>query len=153
MKLEFLWDEDKTRTLFKTHLVLFLIGGIVASIYTLLLPPNTQYRLVVILVPVLFTISCLFYLLLLERPRPGIRFLIFTLEAQFAAAIFMAVTGGFLGIVQFAPYMFLLFAVFELGTVSTLILGGFSILTFLGVLVFSLITNPDSTVWNNFSTT
>lgn len=138
MKLEFLWDEEKTRKLFKTHLILFLIGGMVASIYAFILPPDIPYRPVVLLIPTTFTLSCLLYLLFLSRPNPGIRFLLFTLEAQLAAAVFMAVTGGFLGIVEFAPYMFLLFAVFELGAQATLILGTFSILTFIGVLYWNL---------------
>ena len=142
MSLDFLWDEEKTRKLFKTHLILFMIGGIVASIYTLLLPTNTPYRIVLMLIPIIISFSCLIYFLLLPKPNPGFRLLIFTLEAQLAAAIFMAVTGGFSGIVQFAPYMFILFAVFELGTTSTLILGIFSIFTFIGIFLWSLIMNP-----------
>lgn len=142
LPLDFLWDEEKTRKLFKTHLILFIIGGIVASIYTFLLPSNIPYRLAVILIPIIFTLSCVIYYLLLPKPNPGFRLLLFTLEAQLAASIFMALTGGFLGIVQFAPFMFILFAVFELGTTSTLILGIFSIVTFVGVFIWGLNFNP-----------
>lgn len=150
MKLEFLWDEEKTRKLFKTHLILFLIGGVIASIYAFILPSTIPYRPIVLTVPTSFTVSCLIYLWLLPRPNPGLRFLLFTLEAQLMASIFMAVTGGFLGIVQFAPYMFLLFALFELGTQATLILAGFSLLTFIGVLVWILIKHLDPNVLQNF---
>lgn len=150
MKLEFLWEEEKTRTLFRTHLILFLIGGIVATIYTLLLPADTAYRVIVIAIPSIFTLSVLIYLILLARPNPQLRFLIFTLESQLAAAIFMAITGGFLGIVQFAPYMFLLFAVFELGAQATLILGSFSILTFIGVLLWGIYIGTEANILQHF---
>lgn len=135
-KISFLWDEDKTRKLFRTHLILFFVGGLVASFYTLILPPSTPYRLIVILIPTIFTISTIPYMVNLGKPGVGWRFLLFTLEGQLAAAIFMAVTGGFLGIVQFAPIMFLLFSVFELGTDSTLILGGFSIFSFIIIYIW-----------------
>lgn len=150
MKLEFLWDEDKTRKLFKTHLILFLVGSIVASIYTLLLPPSISYRLIIIAIPAIIAFSCLIFFLLLPKPNPGLRFLLFTLEAQLAAAIFMAITGGFLGIVQFAPYMFILFAVFELGVESTLILGVFSVLTFIGILIWNLSTGTEMNIFQHF---
>ena len=150
MKLQFLWDEEKTRKLFRTHLILFTVGGVMASAYTLLLPPGTPYHLYVTLIPIIFTLSCGFYLLTLKKPNPYIKFLIFTLEGQLAASIFMALTGGFLGIVQFAPYMFLLFAVFELGVDSTVVLGVFSVLTFLGILAFSLIHNQFDVLQNFF---
>ena len=129
--IEFLWDEDKTRRLFKSHVILFLIGGVVATLFTLILPGDTPYHSGIIGIPFIFTLTSVLYLFLLPRPNPGFRFLLFTFESQLAVSIFMALTGGFLGIVQFAPYMFLLFAVFELGTQSTLILGSFSILTFM----------------------
>lgn len=139
LNLQFLWEEERTRRLFRTHLILFFIGGVLASIYALILPQSTAYRLPIILIPTLFTISCIPYYLLLNRPNPGVRFLIFTLQGQLAAAIFMALTGGFLGIVQFAPFMFLLFCVFELGETSTLILGCFSIITFTGIGLWGLL--------------
>lgn len=150
MKLEFLWDEEKTRKLFRTHLNLFLFGGIVASIYAFILPPSIPYRPVILSIPLVFTLSTLIYYPLLSKPNPGIRFLFFTLEAQLAAAVFMAVSGGFLGIVEFAPFMFLLFAVFELGAQTTLILGIFSVLTFLGVLLFNLPGSKESNILQDF---
>jgi signal transduction histidine kinase len=149
-KIAFLWDEEKTRSLFRTHLILFLVGGVLALFYTLILPPSTPYRLVIVAIPLLFTLSCLFYLLTLHRPNPGPRFLIFALEGQLAAAIFMALTGGFLGIVQFAPYMFLLFALFELGGNATVLLGIFSILTFIGIFIWSFFFKPEANLLQSF---
>lgn len=146
-EIQFLWDEEKTRKLFKTHLILFTIGGILASIYTFFLPPNIPYHSTIIAVPILFTLSCFIYFFLLNKVHPGYLLLFFTLEAQAAAAIFMAVTGGFLGIVQFAPFMFLVFAVFELGADATFILGVFSVITFLGILIWSLLYNPTVSVF------
>lgn len=150
MKLEFLWEEEKTRTLFKTHLLLFLVGGAIATTYTLILPSSTPYYPIIVAIPAIFTISTTIYLLLLSKPNPGLRFLIFALESQLAASIFMALTGGFLGIVQFAPYMFLLFAVFELGSQATLILGVFSILTFIGILLWNLSTGMEANILQHF---
>jgi len=143
MKLPFLWDEEKTRKLFQTHLILFFIGGIVAIAYTFLLPINTPYRLIINAVPILFTISCLIFFFTMHLPNPGIRLLIFTLIAQTAASVFMAVTGGFLGIVQFAPIMFLLFTLFELGPEATVILGIYSIFTFFGILIWTTLFSPE----------
>lgn len=150
MKINYLWDEEKTRKLFKTHLILFLVGGLVASAYVLLLPLNSPNYPLILAIPLLFTLSCFIYLTLLNRPNPGVKLLIFTLEAQLAASIFMAATGGFLGIVQFAPYMFLIFAVFELGAEATVILGLFSICSFIAILLWMLLRNPQPNLLPEF---
>ena len=148
--MQFLWDEEKTRKLFRSHLILFFVGGAVASIYTIFLPKNTPYYSLIVAIPVIFTASCPLYFLFLNRPNPGIRFLLFNLEAQLAASLFMALTGGFLGIVQFAPYMFLLFSVFQLGASATVILGIFAILTFIGVFLWSAVFQPTSNLLQEF---
>src|SRR3989338_5836605 len=137
MKLSFLWDEDKTRRLFRTHLILFTIGAFVGFLYSLILVTDTPHRTILVAVPLIFLISIPFYLLTINRPNPGIRFLIFSLQSQLAASIFMAVSWGFLGIVQFAPYMFLVFTLFELGPTSAVILGIFSAITFVAIYIWT----------------
>ncbi len=150
VKLNFLWDEEKTRKLFKSYLILFTVGAVFAVIYSFLLPPSTPYHTVIVLVPVIFTLSCFVYLALLNKPNPGLRFLLFNLESQLATSIFMAVTGGFTGIVQFAPYMILLFTVFQLGSGATVVLGIFTVINFLGIIIWSLMFHPYPNLLKDF---
>jgi len=94
MKLSFLWDEEKTRRLFRTHLILFTIGAFVGFLYSLILVTDTPHRIILVAVPLIFLISIPFYLLTLNRPNPGIRFLIFSLQSQLAASILWLFISG-----------------------------------------------------------
>jgi two-component system, OmpR family, phosphate regulon sensor histidine kinase PhoR len=150
MKLSFLWDEEKTRKLFRTHLVLFSIGAFVGLFYSIFTAFDPALKPIIVAVPTIFVVTIPFYILTLNRPNPGVRFFIFSLQSQLAASVFMAVTGGFLGIVQFAPYMFLVFTLFELGSSAASLLGIFSCLTFVAIFIWTSVLSPQPNALQDF---
>lgn len=136
MKLTFLWDEEKTRQLFKFALICFILACSAAVVYTIIWPdlPNSNF---LSMIATSYGIWCLINLWIINKGNPGLRYLVSALVAQVHIAMFMALSGGFLSIAQFTSFGLLLMVTFQLGAASSFILGGFSIITFIGILIWT----------------
>lgn len=147
MKLQFLWDEEKTRKLFRIHLYQLLAAGIAGTVYGFLLPANHIFRWWIILTPGAIIPVCFVCLFIIRQSGQGLKFLLFTVLSSGMAVIFMAVTGGFTSVAQLGPFALLLVTTYQLGSDATVVLGVFSIVSFIALQVWLMVTN---TTPNNF---
>ncbi len=142
-KLEFLWDEAKTRQLNKVQQLLALSAAVAGSIYVVFLPnTNLALKIVLFIFAVLYALISLVNIIQINSTNPGYRLLFTNLLGQTLAVFFMAMTGGFHSIVQFAPFIFLLLAVFQLGDSAASLLGVYSIFTFIVLFFWLFINKP-----------
>jgi signal transduction histidine kinase len=149
MTIKFLWDEEKTRHLYRTTLIVITAGAVVGQIFTLLLPANLRYHSVILIIPAIFIATLVPHWLLLSKPHPGVRLWLLLLGTQIMTTIFMALTGGLLGIVQFAPFLLVIFCVVELGIGPTILLGISSLITFVFVVIYTYFNFPQPSLLAN----
>ncbi|MBI4100238.1 hypothetical protein HY439_00655 [Candidatus Microgenomates bacterium] len=142
MRIQFLWDEEKTRHLHKIQLTMFIVGPLFIFLYTYLLPPQTPYRLLLAILGILMMSAGLVNLAFINKPHQGVRLLILLLIGQAIGPWFMALSGGFNSIVQFAPFALIYISVFELGSQAAVILGFFSLIMFILTQVWTEIFLP-----------
>lgn len=141
-KINSLWNEKKTKDLFRFHLRVFIVGGIATNIFALFLPADTPFKTLIVLAPLIFNILAPFFFLTLKSKNVSFWFLVFILLSQTMASSFMAMTGGFQSVSSFGAYMILIFTLFELGVQATIILSIFTVLTLIGVVSFLYFYNP-----------
>ncbi len=141
-KLYPLWGRDKTRKLFRFHITLFIVGSVATNIYALSLPNTTPFKDLIVITPFIFLVTAPFYYLTIDSEKVEYWFLLFIIETQILAAVFMALTGGFQSVAQFGPYLILLLTLFQLGVRATIVLSFFALLSFVGIALFLNNYNP-----------
>ncbi|MDP3953943.1 MAG: hypothetical protein Q8Q06_00820, partial [bacterium] len=120
MKIQFLWDEEKTKRLHQQLLTLASFATLAAMIFSLTITGNdSKYMLFIISLTSL--IYCLINLLLINKGNAGLRYLATLLFLELLIGMFMVYTGGFASVSQFGPFAVMLFAAFSLGGTATVI--------------------------------
>ena len=144
MKLNFLWDEEKTRSLHKFQIILFGVGAIFVSLYGFSLPLTYPYRLVITTVPLILITVAVFNFFSINKPNQGIRLLVLAVIAQIIAIICMTVTGNLSSVLLFAPFAVLYVTLFFLGTAATMILWIISLVTLIACQFWVAVYIPQS---------
>jgi signal transduction histidine kinase len=140
-KLEFLWDEEKSRKFLRNFSLVVVFGALIGIVHALLLPNTTPlyHRVVLIINDLIVGTFCLLNVILLRKPNPALRLLITFIILQFSAVITMNFTGGFRSPIQFGPYGLMIMAAFQLGHQSVLILSTFAIFTFVAMFLWQIL--------------
>lgn len=144
--ISFLWDEQKTRRLFKVSLIIYIFCGVIFSLYSTFLPTSTQFRSVIIIIPLIVILTAIINLVGLNWKYPSQRFLITNFIVQLVFSLFMVLAGGFISPVQYASYVLLFITLFQLGSDAAVIIGFWSVLTFIMIFLWQFHTAPRPTI-------
>jgi signal transduction histidine kinase len=143
MTIQFLWDEEKTRKFHKTQLILNAVATVPAIIFAIFASHKTGFEYILLIAtPTLTILESLLGLYFINKPNQGLRFLLTNIFVQTNISIYMVLTGGFLSISAFASYVVLTICLFQLGIAATIIMAGFSVMTFLAILIWLMLNNP-----------
>src|SRR3989344_391686 len=143
MKINFLWDEEKTRILLKKHLTLVVFGSIPSMIYGILYPGTIQQKIVLSMASFSVILVSLASLSFVKKfKNPGKVFLLNILLIQLATIINMTYSGGLSSILQFVPYALLFITVFQLGANAALVLSVFTCINLIIMVGYLFIQQP-----------
>jgi len=150
MKLQFLWDEEKTRQLHKGQLLVFIVGPIFVFLYVILVPHSTPHRLALAVMGALMLLTAIVNLIFIKRRHQGIRLLALILIAQTIGPAYMAFSGGFNSVVGFAPFAIFYMSIYQLGAGPGTLVGIYTAIIFVFMQLWMIKFAPQSVSWANF---